>query len=248
MALFSFGDIKFKEEQRSAARSLYDATNQKPYNLYRYPVDLGDHGKGHYMIIYINEQLKTQYPGNPTGDLPSIYRYAYANDSDASAAAASWTPSKDSSQQFSTKYVRTIRRISDAVALYMPDTLLFGQSQNYTGMQIGGGMPAAAVAGGMSMVDSYKPKKSTSTTCPRLAKKFVGQTMEKAAELIAKSMVYPRCNTLSLTHGKPASALDFPRFSLSWHSNGFTLGLSFPTKITTSPNRSGALPSLYGAP
>jgi hypothetical protein len=156
MALFSFGDIKFKEEQRSAARSLYDATNQKPYNLYRYPIDLGDHGKGHYMIIYINEQLKTQYPGTPSGDLPSIYRYAYASDSDAADAAASWIPSKDSTQQFSTKYVRTIRRISDAVALYMPDTLLFSQTQNYAGLNLGGGMAAAAVAGGMSMVDSVK--------------------------------------------------------------------------------------------
>lgn len=74
MALFSFGDIKFK----SPGRSGFGATGallKDPYqsNLLKYPSDLGNTDKGHYLVIHINEQKKSRFAMNQyTGDEPSV--------------------------------------------------------------------------------------------------------------------------------------------------------------------------------
>lgn len=161
MSLFSFADIRFNNTQRTNAGSRDNmAPNSGSYQIHKYPIDLGDYNKGHYIIFYINEQLKTQFPGNTTGDLPSVYRNAYNSATEAAVNAPNFSLGNSDSQQFTTKFVRTIRRISDAIALYMPDSLLFSQQQNFNsiGMSQGGlsqGV-AAAIAGGSSIVDALK--------------------------------------------------------------------------------------------
>lgn len=52
-------------------------------------------------------------------------------------------------------FMRTIRRTKDTIALYMPDTLAFTQSQKYGGIEFGGGTLAAAAAG-VSALNRFK--------------------------------------------------------------------------------------------
>ena len=80
MALFSFGDIKFKTPGRSGFGAT-GALLSNPYqtSLLKYPSDLGATDKGHYMVIHVNEQKKSRFAMNSdTGDLPSVaQRRAY---------------------------------------------------------------------------------------------------------------------------------------------------------------------------
>lgn len=80
MALFSFGDIKFKTPGRSGFGAT-GALLSNPYqtSLLKYPSDLGATDKGHYLVIHVNEQKKSRFAMNSnTGDLPSVaQRRAY---------------------------------------------------------------------------------------------------------------------------------------------------------------------------
>jgi hypothetical protein len=53
------------------------------------------------------------------------------------------------------QFTRTVRRITDTVCLYMPDTLAFSYSQNYDSPSIGGPV-TAAIAAGTSIYDAFK--------------------------------------------------------------------------------------------
>lgn len=48
-------------------------------------------------------------------------------------------------------FLRTIRRTKNTIALYMPDTLAFTQSQQYSGVGFGGGLLAAGAAGASAL-------------------------------------------------------------------------------------------------
>lgn len=68
MPLFSLTDITFSGSSRtgSAATSLAGSTYD--YNLLRYPSDLGNYDKGHYILFHINEQVLTQFGGEAAGE------------------------------------------------------------------------------------------------------------------------------------------------------------------------------------
>ena len=66
MALFTLSDITYKEQEARTVRPLpREAFGQ---NLLRYPIDIGSVDKGHYMIIHINVQDKTEYSANYAND------------------------------------------------------------------------------------------------------------------------------------------------------------------------------------
>lgn len=75
MALFSITDITFKRETRGPLAALETSqglgTNSE---ILKYPSDLGSADKGHYMIIYINEQINTQYSTGDGVGRPTIER------------------------------------------------------------------------------------------------------------------------------------------------------------------------------
>ncbi len=68
MALFGLGDIKFdKGPVRSGplaplTQSKYEKTN------FRYPLDIGNADKGHYMVLYIKKQKETRFGGEGESD------------------------------------------------------------------------------------------------------------------------------------------------------------------------------------
>jgi len=175
MALFNLTDIEIKPFTRTgeyASRSTVSGTNNDgKYNLkqLRYPSDLGQTDKGHYMVIFINEQVHTQFSlGDPTLDDPTVIANAKKygirrinqalsgntidNLVNTGANAISSIVNSESVDEAikitketfkritDTVGVRTIRRTADTIALYMPDTLAFTQNQGYTDLQLGGGL------------------------------------------------------------------------------------------------------------
>ena len=71
MALFGFSDIKFNSSSGPVKGPLAALEGtQFEKNTYRYPIDVGSTDKAHYMVIYIRQQNKTQYPGTTVDGIP----------------------------------------------------------------------------------------------------------------------------------------------------------------------------------
>ena len=73
MALFNLlgGGISFGTEVRNGISILSGSPYEK--SLLKYPSDLGAADKGHYILININEQINTSFPGTEVkDDLPTV--------------------------------------------------------------------------------------------------------------------------------------------------------------------------------
>jgi len=208
MALFNLTNIRFNAPS-SARGPLASLTENSEYarNTYRYPSDLGSSDKAHYMVININQQRLTSYPGVRTSDTPEAIKNNINNGSFAAGTsqplkyagqivnqitngpigtAISTTTTNvsnflgkfdnslaqlsqglvgvgqggfknftDAAAALQTNTLRAQTRITDTVALYMPDTLAFSQSQQFENIQAGG-IAAGVLAGGQSVVDILK--------------------------------------------------------------------------------------------
>jgi hypothetical protein len=193
MALFTLTDIQFKSQNRQSTAQQNLVSNKYKTNTLRYPLDLGELDKGHYMVLHINEQVRTQFPGVPSGD--EVTAHLQRNDLNQSNGGAAdiggiysnaaielkeavdkINASNEVLRKAGTvagpvlndvgKYLtsnlnsfnktgfRTVRRTTDTIALYMPDTLAFSQSQNYTGLELGGGN-AALIGAGISGISKF---------------------------------------------------------------------------------------------
>lgn len=197
MALFTLTDIKIKGREDIAGTSSI-VPSRYLYNTYRYPEDIGNLDKGHYMVIHVNEQTKTQFKNELSSDLPTIFEnrrttgvssgasyatsqvanislnlvqdlsnkidknFAESLTSKITGAASSIGISEQFVKSFidglkgfaggskeslvsylqtlsTGNFVRTIRRTTDTIALYMPDTLNFQYEQGYSQAELGGG-------------------------------------------------------------------------------------------------------------
>lgn len=181
MSLFSLGNIVYKNQ----ARTGYDndlIKNVFNYNIMKFPSDIGSMDKGHYMVIHINEQRKTQVDtgtGSETLDNPSVFSIRKLNnfgteygvidktlsEVDKIATeqmnklpASQWNPNIPSTgvglpTQSGSRMLRTIKRTKDTIVLYMPDTLNFMHQQQYNDINLGGTNQMAALASGLSISD-----------------------------------------------------------------------------------------------
>ena len=73
MGLFNLlgGGISFGTDARTGTSALADSKYKT--GLFRYPIDLGAADKGHYILININEQINTSFPGTKVESaLPSV--------------------------------------------------------------------------------------------------------------------------------------------------------------------------------
>ena len=188
MALFTLTDIQFKSQNRQSTAQQNLISNKYKTNTLRYPLDLGELDKGHYMVFHINEQVRTQFKGIPTGD--EVTAHLQRNDLNGANGSSADTATEISKtaikvkdaitetdvaatvvnktnanvgeavsgagkfltsnlESFNKTGFRTIRRTTDTIALYMPDTLAFSQSQSYPGLELGGGT-FALIGAGMS--------------------------------------------------------------------------------------------------
>ena len=224
MALFNLTDISFKAPG-SAKGPLASLTGNDRYerNTYRYPSDLGSSDKAHYMVININEQRLTSFPGESSGGTPQAIQNNINNGSFAAGTnyqlanlgnvidQASNSPlasqvggaikqgldkvsqigsafqsgvdvirgvadgfsglGKQVTQRLQTGSIRAEKRITDTVALYMPDTLAFSENQTFDELRPGGTLAAGALSAGKSVIDSIMSGENAGS----IAKDVVGQ-------------------------------------------------------------------------
>jgi hypothetical protein len=75
MSILSFLDTVYDTYQNSQRNKLPGTfnlvNNTYDYNTFRYPLDIGNYDKGHYMVIHINQQKKTQFQVQTTTDKPT---------------------------------------------------------------------------------------------------------------------------------------------------------------------------------
>lgn len=196
MALFTLTDISFnkgtKTRKGKASSQLVGGAYES--NILRYPEDIGNYDKGHYMVIHINTQNHSQYYYDKVeNDLPSIIenrkRYEYENPLMQVGQAVDALGNTKTGQKLreyagdlfnkigakntpetiknawnsatSISGIRTIKRTTDTIALYMPDTLAFTHNQSYDKLSLTG-LPAAAIAAGASAADALKKNSGTS--------------------------------------------------------------------------------------
>jgi hypothetical protein len=221
MALFTLTDIRFNSDRRRTSNQLLE--NKYKVNTLRYPIDLGEVDKGHYMVIHINEQKRTQFPGVTTeddttavqnrlglnrfnGGSTDMIGVAAKGISDIGTGATQLANSlgakvnltstidafKDSdafgfiaenSSTFAKTGIRTTKRTTDTIALYMPDTLAFSQSQNYAGLELGGGTAALLGAGYSGITDIMSSGGSTADKTNRALKNATPFVLNALANL-----------------------------------------------------------------
>lgn len=180
MALFSLTDIRFNKglKQRTGKASSSLAGSEYESNIFRYPIDIGNYDKGHYMVIHVNEQIQTNFPGAPAAGDPTVIvnrrnfgtptvgentktTFGSVGEFATQSLQRFGVPADiiESGRQFGAnasniRGVRTIRRTTDTIALYMPDTMNFVNSQQYSDLTLG--TPGQLLAAGASVADMMK--------------------------------------------------------------------------------------------
>jgi hypothetical protein len=152
MALFNLTDIKFKRETRGPLNDIVSSEYQT--DILKYPIDIGtSYDKGHYMVIYINQQEKTAQEfrrKSSSVDDPTVLRVSReiglrrgaTNISQVGGVAlgagrelgqrANIQGGAETEKKLQGNILRRISRTTDAIALYMPDTLNFTYNQSYS--------------------------------------------------------------------------------------------------------------------
>ena len=201
MALFTLSDIKFGNSQRKGKASSQLVGGSYDSNIFRYPEDIGNYDRGHYMVIHINTQINSQYESTDAGEDPTVIsnriKYGYdtplTNAKEAATVIGGTSIGKGVQEMYSsavgilpdplksavggvtetTKAIfnsassiagaRTIKRTTDTIALYMPDTLNFQHNQRYDTASMTG-IPAAVLAAGTSTADTLRRNAGTDAT------------------------------------------------------------------------------------
>ena len=108
MSFFGLGDIKFNKQQNTGFGPLAALEGTKyQYNTFRYPLDVGNYDKGHYMVIYIREQQVTTdnsptidnnpaFDNTPSFNNPKNIPPPFLNESTKPGAAAANCPKTSS--------------------------------------------------------------------------------------------------------------------------------------------------------
>lgn len=227
MSLFGFGDITFNKEQSKNSKGPLSALEKTPFekNSYRYPLDIGNYDKGHYMVIYIKQQNNTSFPAQITnfpedgssstnkqtlngnvGNISSNFgggllskvngglnKINAANGGQFAGITNSLSQglsgalgklngvsgkignlfgqtsviggSSGSTQAVlntsikritNKNFVKTTTLTTDAIALYMPDTLLYSYSQNFETVSPGNEASGKILTAGRSAIEAAK--------------------------------------------------------------------------------------------
>lgn len=235
MPIFNLTDININAPSGPTGPLSVLSDSQYQTNTFRYPEDLSASDKGHYMVININEQRLTSYPGvgapndnpvaisnasgqgssaagatniietigsgvkeagsfseyvvnqllNSTGINSAIDSLAGTSFGSALVGAGSESLNiiADIGTRLESGSIRAEKRITDTVALYMPDTLQFSHQQNYNSIESGGTALAAAAALSGSTVDLYR---ATGGVNGDFGKQFMRNLSPFLANLLAK--------------------------------------------------------------
>ena len=248
MALFGFSDIKFQKTdiRNGPLNALVNTDFER--NTYRYPIDLGNYDKAHYVVFYIREQKRTSFSKDKNGEEPTIKDAVTGLPNSSkfptSASSISSTVSNlgSSLQNFASNIAgqiqssnfsidnlissvknaasdmggvlqgqfggnspatqgvidnsvakikgasifsgATTRLTKDAIALYMPDTILFNYSQSYNNADIGNELGGKLAATIKASYESYKEGKERSGMTEGILKALASGVTSAGGQLV----------------------------------------------------------------
>lgn len=277
MALFNLTDISYRKENRGRVDSISTLPSEYQTNLLRYPIDIGNTDKAHFMMIHINVQEKTAYASNfasdpqatiqrnrtglrnqtgatnlggnanllvggiqKVGQQASGFFSGLVNKIDeatggkvneiaknATSSISEFLP--DSLKNVATgayagaesaignldnaTFLRKIRRTTDSIALYMPNTMAYTHQQQYNTLQMGGENAAFAGAGG-SMLNDFLKDRINAEQLGRNLTPFIAEKISKglsgiigensAAGIFASAIGGVQNPQLELIYGSPS--------------------------------------------
>lgn len=257
MALFGFSDISFDKGNTRTGRGplskLVDSQFER--TTLRYPLDVGNYDKAHYVVFYVRQQQNSSYQrqtvgdfgntggvgsmsladladpakaatkygnelmgkinsglgqinqatggllsgvtgalskaaggiiGGITGGIGNIFGQANVSLGGGSAAAqAIIDNSIKRIKGGSLDFLRTTKLTTDAIALYMPDTLQYSYSQSYDQLNLGEELGGQMLAAGSSSIEDFKSGtmeglKSLSKSAVEVAKQQTGKAVAEA--------------------------------------------------------------------
>ena len=213
MALFGFSDISFDKGQTKRGPLAKLVGSEFERTTLRYPLDVGNYDKAHYVVFYVRQQKTTsltkrfvgseKFTSDVTnvgaagvidaikagGDIPGKALNAVKNGAINAASGfigkitsgitgginnlfaqkgGGFTPNAEESQKLIdtsikritdkglNKNLKTTVLTTDAIALYMPDTLQYSYSQSYDQLSLGGEFAGQVFAAGQSAYEDYK--------------------------------------------------------------------------------------------
>jgi hypothetical protein len=213
MALFGFSDISFDKGQTKRGPLAKLVGSEFERTTLRYPLDVGNYDKAHYVVFYVRQQKTTsltkrfvgseKFTSDVTnvgaagvidaikagGDIPSKALNAVKNGAINAASGfigkitsgitgginnlfaqkgGGFTPNAEESQKLIDTSIKRITEkglninfkttslTTDAIALYMPDTLNYSYSQSYDQLSLGGEFAGQVFAAGQSAYEDYK--------------------------------------------------------------------------------------------
>lgn len=224
MSLFGFADIKFNKTN-SPVNGPLRALEGSPYftRTLRYPEDIGNYDKGHYIVFYVREQKLSSYAKNDgisdsvlsnltagktfenvplvsnlgtnlgagllsklnsglsalngatggalsgvtgaisgaAGGVVSGINNLFGQKASIVSGDAAETQqilSNNLSNITNNSFIKTTQLTADAIALYMPDTLMYTQQQSYDTANMGAEMIGKIMAAGGSAAEELKKK------------------------------------------------------------------------------------------
>jgi len=275
MAIFNLTDISFgKSSLSGGSKTLVGGKYES--NLHRYPIDIGETNRGHYMVIHINVQDQTNYSSYEyTGDDPSAIANAKAhqklnlNTSVGAAGSAlgklgsaAYDATGSYGQKFSSMIgdltnsfsaaapgvssflggmfgqlgavaedaykaytspggIRTVRRVTDTIALYMPDTLTFQNVQHYTDLTTGKNEIAAAISAAAGFAKNVQSGSSPAAMGAGIAKNLSPYMLSRLAERLGGDLGKSAFSTVTGLVENPMLELlytspDFRSFSFTF--------------------------------
>jgi hypothetical protein len=250
MALFGFSDISFDTNVVSRTGPLGKLVGSEfEKNTYRYPLDVGNADKGHYLMIYIRQQDRSSFKtgvfaggnnafsaaadnlqkkaraeiqgglqaaqnklntavggdllskvntsnlgGTISGFLGNAYNgvvgginnlfgqtgITFGGSSALTQSLIDTSIKKITNQSF----LKTTSLTTDAIALYMPDSLSYTYSQSYDQMELGNELGGKILAAGTSAADAYKSGSDTTNSMGKAASSAGTSIRNEAADAL----------------------------------------------------------------
>jgi hypothetical protein len=200
MSLFSFANISFGSKSRKVGvDTKLGLKDDYALNMYRYPIDLGSSDKGHYMVFHINEQTRPPLTGREVNDNPTVIQNRLDKNIPSPTNRLTYAATGNMSKTIG--FARTIRRISDTVALYMPDTLMFRNAQGYRDLSLTGliATGSSILSQSSSITDNFKGLSSSDDFINRI--KALGGSLSPAFATAVKDKSAFLSTTLSAITG-----------------------------------------------
>jgi hypothetical protein len=254
MALFGLSDISFSKGTSPRKGPLAALVgNEFATTTLKYPLDIGNADKAHYMVFYIKAQKATQFKftaardftsedyaqsgsvnsisgvmsgggaslgqqllakvnsglgqlnaktngalsgltgalGKAAGGLASSVDNLFGKASlSIGGNSASTSAHIDTSIKAITNksFLKTTQLTTDAIALYMPDSLNYSYTQSYTDLNLGNEAGGKVLAAGSSIIDAFKGGEGAAGTAGAVTKSAAKSAALEAGSLIASGI------------------------------------------------------------